>query len=210
MNHEIEKSYESNGQQSFVIRAHHLGLFKQLLRRVGATGGILNPTSPINLAEQGMPSKSLKRDYYVLDKYGSTSESTDKKVKHDRETFEKFLALPDDHPVEIIEGGLPDEICKGCIVGEHCRKSPRGESLKISLIGKFIKYYHVRRFPLGTDQVDFDLFLIGMKKLNLPKPSITTDVVRYSDSKKSLKARKLRTTIKATKDVLSKTGIIFK
>lgn len=185
---EIESRRENSNQDPLVFRAHHLKLIRPLL--VGGYGfdGIASPTQlakSIRIDTQKAPQTD-----YVQDVLGPSSETAYGYETNATRVFETLLSLPKDYPVDLVEG-IPDIICKGCVIGDHCRQ----------------RYPYPLTF--NTDQLEsdgwsLDAFIETVNSLNLPKPTITTEQVCFSDAKPQ-EARRLKTTIDVIERVLVST-----
>ncbi len=105
-------------EKPFTIRGHHLEQFVYLLGMHN-----LDPKKfGKNLAEGTKNREEGYMEYpnYKTDIIGNTPEEMDLYIQRNIELAERFLNLPDDYPVKIIFG-KPDEICKTCIIGNHCK-----------------------------------------------------------------------------------------
>lgn len=187
---ELEPRREFKNQEPFVIRGHHLMIFRRLNRlncHRDALFYLRRPLSPRKLAENIRSSLETKPTEYAQDVLGPSSRTADRTEKYFRRTFERFLSLPDDHPAEIVEG-TPDIICKGCAFGNHCRSID---------------------FPDGSnafkeDEKYLDEFIEGANYLYLPNPTITREKAFFSDAE-TREARRIKTTIHVVKKVLAST-----
>lgn len=197
---ELETSAEFNSQKPFVIRGHHLPIFKYLIQpnRLSPNECAKNLRSAVEM----FPTKVLESSIffspyyqqesirnskeYVHDVLGTSPEIANTYEEYSRRIFEIFLSLPDDHPAEIVEG-TPDVICKGCAFGNHCRKiySPDGTNM------------------LKDDGKALDEFIRATSDLYLPKPTIVRKKVFFFDAKQK-KVRIVKTTMSRIKKVLAK------
>ena len=124
---------------------------------------------------------------YVQDVYGKSKEKADEVKQKTIQTFETFLSLPKDYPVEIVEG-IPDALCQGCAIGEHCRKLFREDSIfKLNV--------------LKGDGIFMDHFLKELRNLDMPKPIITQEKVHFLDAQPQ-NARRMLTTVGITREVI--------
>ena len=64
---------------------------------------------------------------YVIDVLGKTPEEANRFRQQTETVVRRFVELPDDYPLELVEG-VPDDICGGCAIGKHCRKLYQGKS----------------------------------------------------------------------------------
>ncbi|MEK7450914.1 MAG: hypothetical protein AAB662_03200 [Patescibacteria group bacterium] len=187
-----ESRTEIIDQKPFVIRGHHLKDFAYLISAE-------NPTK--YAAEHASRMRFLAENYFYLaignspniepldvprnlgyfhELFGFSTEDADRVESYNKQTDEKFLNLPDNHPAEIVEG-IPDIICQGCAkgIGKHCYKSD----------------------ALSADGAFLDVFLENLDALNLPKPTVTQELARFSDAKPQ-EVRRIKTTIGAIKKIL--------
>lgn len=144
-----ESRLESVNEKPFIIRAHHLRFYRQIYTD---TSGDVNDRLS-RMAEQlsinimGMWRNGPPFDPdYGPDTIGSFATNT-KFEKNYRQALQTFYQLPDDYPIEIVEG-VPDTICQGCAIGKHCHR--------LSSAGR-------------QDQTTIDLFLERAKFLNPPQ-----------------------------------------
>lgn len=57
--------------------------------------------------------------WYANDTVGPFDLSTPNQFEmNSRDTYKRYIELPDDGKIEL--SGKPDDICKGCFIGEHC------------------------------------------------------------------------------------------
>lgn len=185
-------------RKPFVIRGHHLRIFRDLIMQ-----HYYRSESPADFAKRTRLShaeelKSLiavkpndpEIEYYH-DLLGQTTESADQYEKYNKEIFERFLHLPSDYPVKIVEG-MPDVLCAGCTVGQHCRKLIQKGG------GNFLAY----------DGLRLNLFLDDLNQLGLPKPTITQEPVFFSDAQPQ-QARHIKTTAETVKKILKKDSFFY-
>lgn len=193
------------GQSPFVIRSHHLGHYADLVDRPDNWRCIgQKAKSPKVVAENIRSSVKKEHDEkYIKDVLGVSEDSSGIFVNSVEMVFERFKALPDDYPAEVVEE-LSDEICKVCIVGEHCKTSPPKEiPSDLSLLEKIGEsIYQTFILPRGQDQSCLDYFIKKTKKLELPKPTIAKEKVIYIDTKKTRVVRRAKTTMGILKKVL--------
>ncbi len=172
-----ESRAEIIDQKPFVIRGHHLRYYTLLVMG----------TSPSELAgtiRRSTENPSLEVQY-VDDVLGPGGNQADRFEENLRTTFKTFLDLPDSCLAEIVEG-IPDTICGGCAIGEHCRKLFDNDQ-----VGK-------RRFEKDGRIIDSVLEDLGI--LNLPKPIISREKAHFSDTKPH-QVRRLKTTVGAIKKI---------
>lgn len=187
---ELEPPREFNNQKPFVIRAHHLDKFMQLLQRSDRWNSY-PVSSPKVVAEQIESSAESNRtrycpsieDYYI-DVLGTSSQTARRNTEQCQKIFETFLFLPENHPAEITEG-IRDDICNACIIGEHCQmKFPDGKGYK-------------------WDRLYVNAFLKAINYTHSRKPSIAKEKVFFLDAKKPEEVRIVRTTVGTVKNVLT-------
>jgi hypothetical protein len=205
MKHEIEHPLKPDAGTPFIIRAHHLSHYRFLVKpnhENWHSRNIRLPLSPKEVAENKIRKdvEADTRSGYSQDVLGPSTESADKFTKKIEVIFDRFLILPDKHPVEIAEE-IPDDICKACAVGDHCKTSPpRGSGENLNFLEKSIEYfYSTFILPRGHDQLVLNYFIKTARQLKLPSPSISKEKIIYSDTKKSRIVRKAKTTIGAVK-----------
>lgn len=107
-----------NDNKSFRIKGHHLSTFAFLLRK-----------EPHQAAQSIMDFYRLKRlntqdsgvQFEITDTIGSTEEQLQRFGENLECVFEEFDKLPDNSPIEIVEGSR-DQLCKRCVTGPgiHC------------------------------------------------------------------------------------------
>src|SRR3989344_7045424 len=217
MHHETETPEKLNNQVPFIIRAHHLPLFGYLIQRSRYRSQFfdvipsLPPQEVAKNVRTGIEKSAVfKLNYYLKrnasldeqerlrkvfaeythDVLGSSSESADRNEEYTRQTFETFLTLPESHPAEIAEG-IPDVICKGCAIGEHCRRMYSLENGSENL---------------RSDREYLTFFIDVMKNMScfdIPRPTIIIEQAHFSDSKSPQRIRKVKTTMGVAKKVLA-------
>lgn len=184
-------------QKPFVIRGHHLSEFvcfvkdtvtpqKKAKNMRAGIERLKNISSPSNFGYT--PCERKRNLEYTQDVIGTTAESADRYEKNIRDVFERFVSLPDDHSVELTEE-MPDDMCKACVVGQHCHKVT---------------------FPTkkGIDSWNIDNFLRDIRPLNLPKPVIVKEQIHLTNSK-PVRVRRVRTTLGTVKKVLKEGSLSF-
>lgn len=191
---EHESRPEIINQDPFVIRGHHLKPYAILIRIKTIS------ISPEFLAEWSVSKLEMehelamkhpdsvilkKRIEHDKDILGPSLGQADKVKKHWRKVFENFLNLHEDYPVKIIEG-VPDAICKGCAIGEHCRE------LALEKDGSYID-----AFLKDVDYINSKL------RENIPQPSLTYEKATFSNAPPQ-NVRSIRTTSGAVKKVFTK------
>lgn len=128
---EVEPRRELADQKPFVIRGHHLLFFAMLVNKhiKGGTPQMLarrirreveRAFDEVRYYPKDNDVRQEKEEY-AQDVLGRDLEQADKFEEHLVRTFGEFLRLPDNHPAEIVEE-VPDIICAGCAVGEHCHR----------------------------------------------------------------------------------------
>lgn len=140
------------------------------------------------LTKGGVNSKPAKYGEDVL----GTGDQADKFEDNYRLAFETFLHLSDNHPAAITEG-VPDVICGGCAIGEHCRKLSNND-------------YHEFESTFKADGKYIDLFLQTLGLLNLPKPIIADEQTSFPDAEPQ-KTRRVKTTIGVVRTALKEEGL---
>lgn len=185
-------SGEFMDQKPFVIRAHHLPNYTSVV--MGDNPSTLAKRSRLRIEDDrrkslltidGINSKPAKYGWDVL----GTADQADNFEENTRLAFETFLHLPNSYPAAIVEG-IPDVLCNGCAIGEHCRRL-------------FNNDYHEGGSTLRADMSWTDLFLERLNELNLPKPIIIQEQTSFSDTGYQ-KVRRVITTIGTIKEVLQK------
>lgn len=194
---EIELHKELNNQEPFKIRGHHLKVYRDLIKHRNTREGmcreydrVWSPEECANRIRSGVEACLDKE--YVYDVLGFWSEDSNRFTEQTRKTFERFLNLPNNYPVEIVEE-MPDNMCKACIMGEHCHRNYSREGGELVRERKYL-----------------NLFLKTIKDvLYLPKPSIAKEEVCFIDSEKPHKIIKIKTTMDITRNVLAQSDISF-
>ena len=152
----------------------------------------------LNLLDPNNP-KHKERVEYAQDVLGLSPEDADKFQQHTRQAYETFLALPDNHPAEIVEG-IPDILCEGCAIGKHCRR----------LLNELGHKPH----SLTGDGEGIWAFLLILKILNsqredeeeLLQPTISYEQAHFSDAEPQ-QVRRVKTTIGTIRRVLIGKGM---
>lgn len=197
-------------QIPFVIRGHHLGNYITLIKdNFPYRKGVPTPAEEARDMRRFMealpsaftvlekPDGSLEFrvpgfQEYSQDVIGTSAESADTYEERIRETFERFMSLPDDYPAEIVEG-IPDIICSACAIGKHCKKLTTGLAED-----EFVN-------NLEADRMYTEKFIETLDNLNLPKPTITQEQAYFSDAEPQ-QARRVKTTIGTVRRVLRGKG----
>ena len=180
-----EARTEIPDQKPFVIRSHHLGNYASLLNNRYLSPKII--ATLVALEIRMSASESQSKCKYAEDVIGTSLMQFFRFRKNYSNALSQFLRLPDNHPVEIVEG-IPDIIRSGCAIGEHCR----GEVNSVD-----------------SEKADTDVFLENLHILNLQKPVIVEKQVFFSDAEPQ-KARQIKTTTGTVKKVLRKKNILFR
>lgn len=104
-----------------VLRGHHLNIIYTYYARKGKR----TPTQFLGQFSEQVVKKvsdlSVRDQPYTLDVLGESPDETRRFKKQVETVIRRFIELPDDYPLELVEG-IPDDICAGCAIGEHCRK----------------------------------------------------------------------------------------
>ena len=192
-----ESRAEIIDQKPFVIRGHHLINFHlvQLYSPERVAAHERNKYTTLWRRLEEIPWwRSLKSSPdtpfvqkqmdYIQDVLGLSLESADEFEKRSIRIYETFLALPDDHPAEIVEG-IPDALCETCAVGKHCRL------LRIVPWNNAIK----------SDSACLDEFLKNINLLNLPESVISYEQAYFSDAEPQ-RVRRIKTTMGLVRKVL--------
>jgi len=202
---EAEPKREIPDQKPFVIRGHHFKMYLALIKEDSFEKRVLSPTEAAKYLRdfiKCMPSGvTISADGAVVDKIpgfleysqdviGKSKESADEFEERIRETFERFISLPDDYPAELTEG-IPDTMCEACIVGEHCRSNN---------IANQVPWYD----PSTKESPELDEFLRNLNLFNLPKPTITYDIAHFSNAEPE-QIRRIKTTLGIIRKVLKET-----
>ena len=175
-------------QKPFVIRGHHLATYAQLFKR-----NYRDQKYPSSLAKEIRTSVQTESNTeYAKDVYGTSVEAANEAEYQQRRTFETFLTLPDNYPMEIVEG-TPDAICATCVIGKHCRKLSDKDS--------FFKFSSWK-----GDGIYMDNFLKKLNDLHLPEPIIIEEQVLFSYTQ-SQKARRVKTTAGIARRVIEKQAL---
>ena len=192
---EIEPAQEITEPVPFVIRSHHLRLFRDLIKHSRYDDLPHDSDAILSPKERAAKSRAAIKgpEEYVHDVLGSSLESANRTEEYYRQTFETFLSLPEDHQVEIVEN-VPDIICKGCAIGEHCYE--------------MYDYEH-RYYKSSPDQINLDSFIKAIRYLGFPEPTITKTLAHFSNAKPQ-EVRKIKTTMSVVKQVLAQSKIPFR
>lgn len=176
---EAEPRRELIDQKPFVIRGHHLENFRDLTEP-----SFISAAEKARRDRQFLINVFLPRNAeYAQDILGLSTEDGNRYEEQLRKTYETFLALPDNYPVEIAEG-IPDAICEACVIGKHCRNLGAEED-------NFIQ----------EDGTHLDESLKNLGVLKLQKPTIAQKQAFFFDAKPQ-QVRYVRTTIGVVKKVL--------
>ncbi len=128
----------------FIIRGHHLRHIAQLVQKK------ITPADQARMfreaRERDLASQSLGDRKYAFDTIGDSQESHEAYESAIRENAERFLALPDDHPVLLVAESR-DGMCDACAIGDHCVATFNIRDDQ-SLIYDF--YNSSRRFGFGS------------------------------------------------------------
>lgn len=168
----------------FIIRGHHLRYYAILINRRYLSPPVMAAFLILSIGPPVLEIKQSRREY-VKDVLGSSLKQTYRFGRNSSRAFREFLRLPDNYPVEIVEG-VPDAICAGCAAGEHCRR--------------LIQF---KKNAIVDDGVNMDKLVKNLDLLNLPKPTISLEEASFSDADPQ-QVRRLRTTIGVVKMVLKK------
>ncbi len=180
-----ESRAESNEQEPFVIRAHHLIFYEPVVKGISSPSSVVRD---IRSYIRDSQKESFKPKKYAKDVLGSGWDQDLNFVEIFKKALSTFLVdLPDNSPAEIVEG-RPDAICNGCAIGEHCRQL-------------FNNGYHEGESSFEKDKKYIDLFLNKLRDLNLPQPITSHEQTVFPDAG-PLQTRRVRTTIGAIKTVL--------
>jgi hypothetical protein len=123
---------------------------------------------------------------YKKDVYGQKPEEADQVQEQHKKIFEQFLQIPPDYPIELISE-KKDEICNGCIFGEHCQPIEKEDLEDWSNVNIFIRQATELQVPFSID--------------------MTTDSIGYSNPPSRVTIPTVRTTAGALKTVLENTKI---
>lgn len=208
MSPEISIRTEKVEQKPFVIRAHHLGHFRLLVKGQDIWNApAREPMSPAEVAARITQAvKSDESEEYAMDVLGDTTENLSTHTQKLKIIFETFVSLPDDYPVNITEH-ISDEICKACLTGKHCGATPPKRSdfnEGLNLAEKIQNLFHDTFIePRGPEQGQLNWFLHETMELRLKKPTIQKERIIYSDTGKRKVVRKAVTTAGVTKKVIA-------
>ncbi len=110
---------ESIGSAPVIIRGHHLGNYRIFYKK-----HLQGTTTPSEFAYQQMLVNKYQGSdrEYVEDVLGLGAKQQAKFLNNTEKVFSRFTKLSDNHPAELVEG-VPDDICRGCAIGNHCRKA---------------------------------------------------------------------------------------
>lgn len=132
--------------------------------------------------------KAIKEDYnnfpgYTEDVLGKNHEHEAKFLADTEDVVRRFMELPDDYPLEIVEG-IPDDICKACAVGAHCRTFGDG-----------------RLF--GEDRKWMDWIVPFSQEMSNTNPTleVTKEVASFSDAG-PVEVRRVKTTVGMIRNAL--------
>jgi hypothetical protein len=123
---------------------------------------------------------------YALDVLGRTPEEAERFRHQAEETIKRFVELPDDHSLELVEG-VPDDICAGCAIGNHCRLLNETGAGMNNITGdrKWVDWF-VAYSNAYSDNVEI---------------SIQEETADFSDSEPQT-VRRIRTTVGAIRNVM--------
>lgn len=190
-------------QKPFVIRGHHLVNYAGSINGWHLSPGIIATLATLLILEMRMPALEIKnpnhsigqsRRKYAEDVIGTSLMQLFRFRKNYSQAFSQFLRLADDYPAEIVEG-IPDIICNGCAIGEHCRRLTGFSGGKA---------YN----SLESDRKYTEKLIETLDNLNLPKPTITQEQAYFSDAEPQ-EVRRIKTTIGVIKQVLKQTDSAF-
>lgn len=196
---ESEPRGEILGQKPFVIRGHHLPYFASLVNKwqYGDTPQRLarHVTSDVGSSNNYYNDAARKeQEKYAQDVLGVGLGQADRFEEHLMQIFEEFLRLPDNHPAEIVEE-VPDIICAGCAIGEHCY--PNRLDIATTLVTADTGF--TDEFLRRVDGINWLSRLRGkdqLLKLTIQKQALFPDA--------ELNARKISTTLGVVKKVLTR------
>lgn len=154
--------------QPFSIRGHHLNLYSIINRGVDPALFAMRMKVGYQWELLGLDTEKVA---LAQDTIGTTSATAGRYEQSIRDTFEQFLQLPGDYPVEI--HSQPDAICSTCVFGEHCdtKNQVIGDS---TYTGFFIDFAKKR----GLDEkiiVTSEIVWIEKKTLGLSTYRVRTD-----------------------------------
>ncbi len=103
-----------------IIRGHHLAnLYTYYYLNKGSTDAGIIADHAQKFVQELL--NTPKSQAYVRDVLGSTPEQNQRFAKQYEEVIKRFMTLPDNYPLELVED-IPDDICAGCAIGKHCRE----------------------------------------------------------------------------------------
>lgn len=121
--HSITPSGEAVTPAPLVLRGHHLELIHDFYYPF--VWGRKRTTTQFAEHVAEVVADSYDDPSYAVDVLGRTSKEARRFKRQTAAVVRRFIELPDEYPLELVEG-VPDDICAGCAVGEHCRKLYQG------------------------------------------------------------------------------------
>jgi hypothetical protein len=180
-------------EEPFIIRGHHLDFFIDLnsKERAEATAMVIQGTTALRrIAEDVLPltTETENQLAYAHDVIGPP-ERSEEFISSLSAVFNRFVMLPDEAPVELVEG-IKDEICQTCAVGNHCTRL----------------YLWHDDIPAGV-LVDWNNLRIFLEKSNdLNLSSLIEEKIEkasFTDSDEDIPVRRLQTTAGVVRSVMS-------
>jgi hypothetical protein len=124
--------------EPIIIRGHHLDILEKILiinHRLSQKDKeriIYNANSDLMNGIEFYYEKSPDGASYKKDVIGTTQEEENKFISDYQQFLLKILSLPDEYPIKIVTG-KPDDICKLCAIGKHCRESDGSTDQKVAI-----------------------------------------------------------------------------
>lgn len=182
-----QSALETRTQQPLRIRGHHLDHFKFFY------GSILkgDKITASEYAQDVAGDIACADPKYARDVLGQTPPEGKRFVEQTTSIYEKFIKLPDDHPLELVEG-QPDDICGACVTGSHCLQLyPNGGLCNIAMedgmaIDELIGYAELA-------QKYYD------KKVTL---SVREEMAKFTDARQQL-VRRTSTTVGSIRMIMA-------
>lgn len=188
-------------ENPFVIRGHHLPSYALLVRWHPQAGFIsperlaANQTDGfVNELNRMLENPELFRKeaiVYFKDVVGVTEEEAEWHYQQGLNIFRTFTKLPDAYPIDLVEG-IKDEICNGCVIGNHC-------TLKNNPFGN--------RGTVGGDAQSLDMLIVVARELNLEQDlTISAGIACFSDAE-DMNVRIIKTTADTLKRILALSSV---
>ena len=136
-------------REPFSIRVHHLTNYQELMmKKISPNDIVDNMIFDITFTAK----EDKKVNEYLHDLIGETKEEREKFRNSMIKSYETFLSLPNNYPIEILEG-KKDNICNSCTIGNHCT-SPDALLGDFPYMERFIQFSKKKNTTITKSEVD--------------------------------------------------------